>query len=128
MRFSSLSKQAVQALVLIPKHHHLMNEETCDVIYQYFREDLRSPAGYYQELRLSKRLWSNKEVKPDSFHQSLADESMCKLIYPNIYTSLHFLTLTSVTSSSVERANSFLKLIKNKLRSTMGNDRPAVCP
>ena len=40
MRFSSLSKQAVQALVLIPKLHHLMNEETCDVICQYFREDL----------------------------------------------------------------------------------------
>lgn len=44
-------------------------------------------------------------------------------MYPNITKVLYLLLLTSVTSSSVERANSYLKFIKNPLRSTMGEDR-----
>ena len=36
---------------------------------------------------------------------------------------LHLLLLTSVTSSTVERANSSLRFIKNSFRSTMGEDR-----
>lgn len=43
-------------------------------------------------------------------------------MYPNITKVLYLLLLTSVTSSSVERANSSLKFIKNPLRSTMGED------
>ena len=36
---------------------------------------------------------------------------------------LHLLLLTSVTSSTVERANSSLRFIKNSFRSTMGEVR-----
>ena len=58
------------------------------------------------------------------FHQAtLLDDKTCPLMYPNITKILHLLLLTSVTSSSVERANSSLKYIKNPLRSTMGEDR-----
>ena len=57
--------------------------------------------------------------KPDSMEATLLDNKM----YPNITKILHLMLLTSVTSSSVERANSSLKYIKNPLRSTMGEDR-----
>jgi hypothetical protein len=42
---------------------------------------------------------------------------------PNITKIINLLLLTSVTSSSTERANSSLKLIKNVMRSTMGEDQ-----
>jgi hypothetical protein len=61
--------------------------------------------------------------KPDSMEATLLDNKTCPLMYPNITKILHLLLLTSVTSSSVERANSSLKYIKNPLRSKMGEDR-----
>ena len=44
-------------------------------------------------------------------------------MFPNVHKVLSLLLLVSATSSSVERANSSLKYIKNKLRSTTGQDR-----
>ena len=44
-------------------------------------------------------------------------------MFPNITKILNLLLLTSVTSSSTERANSSLKLIKNVMRGTVGEDR-----
>lgn len=61
--------------------------------------------------------------KPDSIEATLLDDKTCPLMYPIITKILYLLFLTSVTSSSVERANSSLKYIKNLLRSTMGEDR-----
>jgi len=61
--------------------------------------------------------------KPDSIEATLLDNKTCPLMYPNITKIMYLLLLTSVKSSSVERANSSLKYIKNPLRSTMGEDR-----
>jgi hypothetical protein len=44
-------------------------------------------------------------------------------MFPNKTKILNLLLLTSVASSSTERANSSLKLIKNVTRSTIGEDR-----
>ena len=46
-----------------------------------------------------------------------------KTTFPNITRKFNLLLLPSVTSSSTERARSSLKLIKNVMRSTMGEDR-----
>ena len=42
---------------------------------------------------------------------------------PDIAKVLNLLLLTSVTASSVERANSSLRLVKNCFRSSMSEDR-----
>ena len=46
-----------------------------------------------------------------------------KTTFPNITKKFNLLLLPSVTSSSTERASSSLKLIKNVMKSTMGEDR-----
>ena len=51
------------------------------------------------------------------------DPRACSTMFPNITKILNLLLLTSVTSSSTERVNSSLKLIKNGMRSTMGEDQ-----
>jgi hypothetical protein len=81
------------------------------------------PASFFQELNLWRRLWIEVMDKPDSIEATLLDDKTCHLMYPNITKIRYLLLLTSVTSSSVERANSSLKYIKNPLRSTMGEDR-----
>jgi hypothetical protein len=67
MRFSSLSKQVVQALILIPKHHSMINDETANTLLKYFNDDLLAPNRFRQELNLWQRLWSSKNVQPDNF-------------------------------------------------------------
>jgi hypothetical protein len=52
------------------------------------------------------------------------DPRACSTMFPTITKILNLLLLTSVLkSNSTERANSSLKLIKNVMRSTMGEDR-----
>jgi hypothetical protein len=101
----------------------MINDETANTLLKYFNDDLPAPNRFRQELNLWQRLWSSKDVQPDTIQATLADEDVCHLMYPNIYTILHILLLTSVTSSSVERANSALRFIKNRARSSMGEDR-----
>ena len=44
-------------------------------------------------------------------------------IYPNIDAIFRLLLITPVTSASVERSNSSLRLVKNAFRSTVGEER-----
>ena len=44
-------------------------------------------------------------------------------LYPNIYTVISLVLVTPVTSATVERRNSSLRLIKNAYRSTMTEER-----
>ena len=61
--------------------------------------------------------------KPKDLSDTLTHSRVCTLMYLNITTILHLLLLTSVTSSTVDRANASLRFIKNAFRSTMGEDR-----
>ena len=100
-----------------------LNETTFNDIVNFYKDDMPSPSSFFQELNLWRRMWMNVEEKPDSIEATLSNNRTCTVIYPNITKILYLLLLTSVTSSSVERANSSLKFIKNHLRSTMGEDR-----
>lgn len=68
-------------------------------------------------------MWSHQTDQPDTLSKTLLDDRTCRTMFPNITKVIHLLLLTSVTSSSVERANSSLRFIKSYLRSTMGGER-----
>lgn len=112
-----------QALSLIPSGIDNIGTETVEDILEYFKEDLPSPATFTQEFQLWKVLWQRQTDKPIDISSTLSDSRCCSLMFPNITKILYLLMLTSVTSSSVERANSSLKFIKNPMRSTMHEDR-----
>jgi hypothetical protein len=81
------------------------------------------PSTFDQEFNLRRRQWNTQVEKPKYLSDTLTDSRVCTLMYPNITKILHLLLLTSVTSSTVEIANSSLRFIKNSFRSTMGEDR-----
>ena len=122
-RFGTLARQAVRALHLIPSNLAALNEESIDMIFTYYKDDLMSPSTFKQEVTLWKHLWDNQDNKPTDIVSTLSDQNCDCLMYPNIHKILSLMALVAVTSSSVERANSSMKFIKNKLRSTMSEDR-----
>ena len=123
MRFNSLSQKALNAMALIPAHLHLANSKVVSDLFTFIKDDLPLPSTFDQELNLWRRQWNTQVEKPKDLSDTLTDSRVCTLMYPNITKILHLLLLTSVTSSTVERANSSLRFIKNSFRSTMGEDR-----
>lgn len=121
MRFNTMTRQACLALCLLPNNLEQLNEESIQSLVDHYNDDLPQPDTFTQELGLWKRKWCNTTVKPENIADTLSET--CKLMYPNIFTILLLLSLTSVTSASVERSNSSLKFIKNSQRSTIGEDR-----
>uniref|UniRef100_A0A3Q2GG60 HAT C-terminal dimerisation domain-containing protein n=1 Tax=Cyprinodon variegatus TaxID=28743 RepID=A0A3Q2GG60_CYPVA len=100
---------------------HLMNTESEKDIFTSYKDDLPSGSTFRQEVKLWRAKWSSSVEKPSSLPEILKITNM--KCYPNIYRILHLLSVTPVTSASVERANSGLKAVKTLLRSTMGQER-----
>jgi hypothetical protein len=124
IRFGEQTISVVRALSLIPRHIDQTQDDTVNEIFNYYKaDDLPSPESFRQELRIWKALWNNKPDKLDNITSTITDPRACSTMFPNKTKILNLLLLTSVTSSSTERANSSLKLIKNVMRSTMGEDR-----
>ena len=84
----------------------------------FYAEDIPASTSYNQDIRLWKRFWESEDTKPATLTETLARMSPNQC--PNI---TRLLLIQSATSSTTERANSFLKLIKTSLRSTMKEDR-----
>ena len=76
-----------------------------------------------QDRRLWKRFWADQPVSklPDTVSDTL--KAMNARQFPCVHAVLQLLLMLPVTSAAVERAHSALKLVKTKLRSTMGEDR-----
>ena len=69
-------------------------------------------------------MWSTQLTKPPStLEETLLSQVYAPKSYPSIETILHILSITPVTASTTEQANSALKFIKSDRRSTMGQDR-----
>ena len=103
----SLATQAVRAVKLIPSNvvnEVNLNDATFNDIFNFYRGDMPSPSSFFQELNLWQRLWTNAVEKPDTIETTLSNSKTCTVMYPNITKVLYLLLLTSVTSSSVERA------------------------
>lgn len=122
-RFSTLAQQSAQALCLVPSNHSRLNQEVLHAIETSFGSDMPDQSSFLQELNLWKQMWSHQTDQPDTLSKTLLDDRTCRTMFPNITKVIHLLLLTSVTSSSVERANSSLRFIKSYLRSTMGGER-----
>ncbi|XP_071835292.1 52 kDa repressor of the inhibitor of the protein kinase-like [Apostichopus japonicus] len=121
-RFTHASKVATRSLSLLPAHIHNLNDEEMSDIHQFYAADMPSPNTFTHEINLWKREWrSTIEDRPKDIEETL--NRMNKSFYPNITQILRLLLMLPVSSASVERSHSALKLIKNKLRSTMENER-----
>ena len=70
-------------------------------------------------------MWSHQTDPPDSLSATLLDKRACPTVFPNITKVIHWmlLTSTSVTSSSVERANFSLRFLNCYLRTNMSEER-----
>lgn len=120
-RFASKST-VTSGFALIPSHCGGLSfdayKEQVDEFASKHREDLPNAASFDQELHT----WY---VKYHTSDQGLIDlptsyaAARNSGLYPNIEYLLKVLLTIPVTSASVERANSTLKYIKSKLRSTM---------
>ena len=130
MRFSNLAQRAAYALTLVPcsstttcasVHVH---QPEIDAILDFYGEDMPASESFVQELKSWQHMWNSVEdAKPSTLSQTLMDDRVCPVMYPNITKIMSLFLLTSVTTSDVERANSSLRYIKNSFRSTMGQDR-----
>lgn len=123
IRFGEQTKSMIRALSLLPPNVNKLTEEAEMEVFEYYKDDMPSSDSYRQELKIWKALWINQEQKPDTLTSTITDSRSCSTLFPNITTILNLLSLTSVTSSSTERANSSLKFIKSAMRSTMGEER-----
>ena len=123
-RFSQLNEDAIKGLQLLPKNVSKLSAEDTHTICQHFRTDLPSPQFFSQEVRRWKVLWSPQPTElPSTLRDTLHSQFYVPKSYPNIATILHILSVTPVTASTTDRANSALKFIKSDRRSTMGQDR-----
>ncbi|CAG2195052.1 unnamed protein product [Mytilus edulis] len=122
-RFNSLSQKAVKAMALIPAHLEQTNRDALDDLLEVYKDDLPMASSFQKEYNLWQRQWSSQTDKPNNIKDTLVDSRVCPLLFPNITKVLNLLLLTSVTASSVERANFSLRFVKNSVRSSMSEDR-----
>ena len=124
-RFSDLQQKASLGLLLLPPSAEHASELTDKL--DYFSEDLPSPNTIKQEIHMWNLKWNNSNMmKPDTLEKALkeCDQSF----FPNINAILRICCVFPVTSAECERSISVLRLIKNYLRSTMGQERvSALC-
>ena len=122
-RFRRLSSLATKALFLLPEHLCNISDLDATDILEFYAEDVPYPHIFKQELRLWKCHWSTEKEKPGTIELTLSNNSWNKHRFPNIYTILHVLLVTAVTSAGVERSKSVLRFVKNDYRSTMTEER-----
>ncbi|CAC5424739.1 unnamed protein product [Mytilus coruscus] len=121
MHITNFSKTSTLALCLLPAHLTLLSSEKNDKIKQFFIDYIPSCSSFKSEVSLWKRDWEKSDDKPDTIEKTLS--KMNTMLYPNIAMILRVVLLLPVSAATVERGNFSLKLVKNKKRSTMGEDR-----
>ena len=116
------------------------NREVCAVSFkkaaqnyglndEKLREEYSSFIKNYSKLRNSSEMDSqeikNKDLKRESFHSTLQLMVRYNLqsAYPELFLLYKILVTLPIGSTNCERAFSKLKIIKNRLRSSMGQDR-----
>lgn len=110
-RFSSLNS-ALQGLLLLPHNLGKLNDEKIDQLRVSFLEDLPEPDIFLQEVRLWIRKWNAITIDvPETLSQVLSVTN--EMMFPNIITIFRILTIIPVTSATVERGNSALKIHQN---------------
>uniref|UniRef100_H3B3J7 HAT C-terminal dimerisation domain-containing protein n=1 Tax=Latimeria chalumnae TaxID=7897 RepID=H3B3J7_LATCH len=120
-----ISLHATRALYLIPSNLHKLTQQHEQNLKSYCFTDLPSPATFHQEIRLWSLWVSYGETSPSTAQNALKhlSDSATSRLYPNICSILHVILVSPTTTATVERANSSLKFIKNKYRSTMTEGR-----
>ena len=123
-RFSGKALDMAKGMYLIPSNLSELHEHQ-HIILNYFVDDLPNSSAFSQEIRLWISFWSKRANVLTTITETL--QSILKdheqAVFPNILRILNLLLTTSVTSASVERANSALAFVKNDYRSTMTQDR-----
>ncbi|XP_062512673.1 52 kDa repressor of the inhibitor of the protein kinase-like [Corticium candelabrum] len=122
-RFTDMSHASVQGLPLLPKHCQSLTPHHQAAILKAYAPDLPDDPTFEAEIRRWKRKWeyAGAATLPTSVTETLG--AVNEVAYPNIVCILGLLLIIPVTTATVERANSALKLIKTDLRSTMAQDR-----
>jgi hypothetical protein len=126
-RFSESSKVAMNIAQLLPEHCNDANALDCAVAaFQKYEDHLASTstdackAEFERWQHWCSRL--NREQRSSSTVSAaltLCDETL----FPNMRKIFKIFATLPVTTCTAERSFSVLRLIKNHLRSTMGNDR-----
>ena len=121
-RFTGRSKDAMQAIYLLPGHHGQLRQYE-GTIKACCGDDLPSPSSFHQELW--ERHWSTETDQPKTISDTLKRISKDGVdgLFPNISVVLRIFLSLPATSASVERANSALRYVKNAFWSVMSEDR-----
>ena len=122
-RFKNLSCQAIRALCLLPANLGSCTEEKVADIITFYGPDMPAVDSTKHEIRLWKRFWADQPVSELLETVSNILKAMNARQFPCVHAVLQLLLMLPLTSAEVERAHSALKLVKTKLRSTIGEDR-----
>ena len=122
-RFTDMSHASAQGLLLLPKHCQSLTPHHKAAILKAYAPDLPDASTFEAEIRRWKRKWeyAGAATLPTSVTETLG--AVNAVAYPYIISILRLLLIIPVTTATVERANSAIKLIKTDLRSTMAQDR-----
>ena len=102
-------------------------KDSVEQFCQHYSSDIPNIVGLPAELTLWKRRWEEQAVEvginklPDRVSKTL--KSVDPIAFPNIFSIVKLLATVPATSCSCERSISSLRLLKNYLRSTTGQDR-----
>ncbi|XP_066914568.1 52 kDa repressor of the inhibitor of the protein kinase-like [Clytia hemisphaerica] len=122
-RFSEYSLLAYKGLYLLPKS--FLSEEDVAVklgpFFRFYSHDMVSPLRINEEIKAYGTFWADFTDLPTTISETLNAIKHAK--FDNIERALRILATIPVTTCECERSFSDMKLIKSKLRSTMGQDR-----
>ena len=125
-RFQGRNLAIVQGIKLLPQHLDALTDDDEGGILAAFEDDLPSPASFRQEIRLWRRQWADAAasiITHVGLSEFLAEHQHLQLAYPNVFKIFRLLVIIPATSSSVERANSALRLVKTDRRGSMSDGR-----
>ena len=123
-RFTTLSVQAVSTMNFIPSKCSDLSENVIHKVFTRFKDDISlSYDLFQQEAKLWKVFWSDKSVKPSTMKDTLQHPSTSTSMFSCLTKIFHLLSLSSISAASVERSNSSVRLIKDRRRTTMGEER-----
>ncbi|XP_065199035.1 uncharacterized protein LOC135830743 [Sycon ciliatum] len=120
-RFSAIATAAVQGLLLLPGSVQSITSQQQQSILDTFSPDLPDSTYFGVELRRWKKKWEGVVVAPETITTLL--DAVNPTAYPNITRILHLLLVVPVTTATVERSNSALKIIKTDLHNSMSQER-----
>ena len=123
-RFTTLTLQAVLALNIIPAHVEPLTIQTINSIYDRCGTDLDSKkTSFGQESIVWKAHWTRSKKNLEQIAETLHHPSLCIQVFQIVINVFQLYLLTSISVASVERFNLSLRIVKNRMRSSMGKDR-----